>query len=193
MSTRNKNFSKGVGLLLALPLMFGSASLAVAHPAGGPGGPGAHSGPVSAKMQKCRAEHRAKKLAAVDANKDGTISQDERKLAREKRRASRLAEYDKDKSGNLSEAERKEARHDRMVEKFEELDTNSDAEVSLAEAEAGCTPISRHFAKVDTDGNGSVTWTEFESAAKKFMKRGRRGRGMHGKRMRHRRGMRNGR
>ena len=197
MSTSNKKLSKRVGLLLVLPLSFGLAGIAVAHPGGGrggPGGPGAHAGPMSAKMQKCRAEHHAKKLAAVDADKDGAISAEERKLAHENRKASRLAEYDKDKSGDLSKAERKEALHDRMVEKFEKLDTNSNAEVSRAEAEASCAPIGRHFDKADADGNGSVTWTEFESAVGKHMKRGRRGKGMRGYRgkARARRGMHKG-
>ena len=173
MSTSNKKFSKRAGLLLALPLTFGLAGLAVAHPGGGRGGPGAHKGPMTAKMQTCRAEHQAKRLAEVDTNKDGTVSAEERKLAHESRKADRLAQYDKDKSGDLSEAERKEAHHDRMVEKFEKLDTDSNAEVSAAEAEASCSPMSRHFDKLDADSNGSVTWTEFESAAKSHMKRGR--------------------
>ncbi len=183
MSTSNRKFSKRAGLLLALPLTFGLAGLAVAHPGGGrggPGGPSAHDGPMSAKMQACRAKHKAKRLAVADTNKDGKVSPEERKLAHETRKAARLAEYDKDRSGDLSEAERKEARHDKMVEKFEELDTNSNAEVSLAEAEASCSPLSRHFDKVDADGNGSITWTEFEAEAKKHIKRGRRGKGMRG-------------
>lgn len=185
MSTHKKKISLRAAFLFALPLTFGLAGLAVAHP-GGSGGPGkgAHKGPPTAQMQQCRAEHKAKKLAKVDTNKDGTASPEERKAAHEARRAARLAEYDKDQSGDLSEAERKEARHDRMVETFEALDTDSNAEISSAEAEASCSPASRHFDKVDADGSGSVTWAEFEGAAKKFMKRGgKRGhRGMKGHR-----------
>ena len=181
MSTNNKKFSKRAGLLLALPLTFGLAGLAVARP-GGPGGEGkrAHDGPMSAKMQKCRTEFKAKKLAVFDLDKDGTLSPEERTAAHTARKAERLAEYDKDKDGTLSEAERKEAQRDRMVEMFEGADSNSDAEISAAEAEASCSPMARHFDKVDADGNGKVTWTEFEAKAKMHGKRGhgKRGHGM---------------
>ena len=185
MSERSKKSSIAAGFLFAFPFTFAIAGIAMAHP-GGRSGPGdAPPTPeMRAKMETCRAEHKAKKLAAVDTNKDGTVSREERKAHHEARKAAKLAEYDKDKSGDLNEAERKEARHDRMVEIFEGLDANSNAEISRDEAEASCSRAGRHFDKVDADGSGSVTWSEFESGAKKFMKhRGKRGhRGMKGHR-----------
>lgn len=185
MSKRITKSSVGAGVLFALPFTFALAGLAVAHP-GGPGpreGRAAPTPEMQAKMKECRADHHKKVLAELDKDKNGEISPEERKLGHEARKAARLAKYDKDKSGDLSEAERADARHDRMVEKFEELDANSNAEISKAEAEASCSPAGRHFDKVDADGSGSVSWTEFEAAAKKFMKRGRRGmKGHRGKR-----------
>ncbi len=186
MSTNNKKFTKGTGFLLALPFTFALAGMAIAHPGGrgGPGdGPHARKGPptpeMAAKMQKCRTEHHAKKIAELDTNKDGDISKEERRAGHEARKAARLAKYDKDKSGDLSEDERKEAHHEKSVEVFERLDSNSNAEISKAEAEASCSPVGRHFDRIDADSNGSVTWTEFEATSKKFSKRGR---GMKGKR-----------
>lgn len=177
MSTDNKKFSKRVGLLLALPITFGLAGLAMAQPRGGGErmGPANHNGPMSAKMQTCRAEHHAKMLAKVDSNKDGEVSPEERRSAHEARRAEKLASYDKNQDGSLSEAERGNARHDRMVRVFEKLDSDSNAEVSAAEAEAGCSPVGRAFQRIDVDSSGAVTWSEFEAASKKVMKRGRRG------------------
>ncbi len=185
MSKGSKSFSKRVGLLLALPVSFGLAGIAVAHPQGG--GPanqngGAHyRGPISAKMQKCRAERHAKMLAKADANSDGTVSREERKAAHEARRAERLAQFDKDSDGTLNEAERESARHARTVRVFEELDANRDAEVSEAEATASCSPMARHFERVDADGSGSVSWSEFETASKALAKH-RRGKRHHKRR-----------
>lgn len=202
MSKRSKKFSIGTGFLFALPFSFALAGIAMAHPGGRSGpGDGPPTAEMRAKMQTCKAEHKAKKLAEVDTNKDGTVSPEERKAHHVARKAAKLAEYDKDKSGDLNEAERKEARHDRMVEVFEGLDANSNAEISREEAEASCSPAGRHFDKVDADASGSVTWSEFEGVAKKFMKRrGHRGmkghpgargmKGHHGKRGR--RGMKKG-
>lgn len=192
MSTDNKSFSKRVGILLALPITFGLVGLAMAHPRGGGEGPSNHNGPTSAKMQTCRAEHHAKMLAKVDANKDGEVSAEERRVAHKARRAEKLASYDTDQDGSLSEAELSNARHDRMVRVFENLDTDSNAEVSAAEAEASCSPVGRAFETIDADSSGAVTWSEFEEASKKFMKHGRRGK-RHAKRGgRGRRGMKRG-
>jgi Ca2+-binding EF-hand superfamily protein len=183
----SNRFSRRAGLALVLPLTLGLASVAHAHPPGGEcggecsgecTGPEAKHAPTP-KQQSCRAQFRAEKLKKFDTDKDGKMSPQERRAARAAHKAEALAKYDKDKDGKLSKSERADMLHDRVTEKFESIDTNSDAEISSSEAQNSCSPLGRHFDRVDEDGNGSITWTEFEKKAKARMKRGMRAR--HGK------------
>ena len=86
---------------------------------------------------------------------------------RQAERKADLAQYDLDKDGRLSDAEHKELRHAKMVQHFEELDTDNNAEISASEAKSSCTPVEHRFERIDENGNGSISWTEFEKAAPK--------------------------
>ena len=184
------NLPKRAGFLLILPMTLGFAGLASAHPEGPGSRGGAKADPVRrAQMVKCHEQKRASMIKSFDTNKDGKLSEAERKIARATRKAERLGAYDKDKDGTLSKAERADFLHDKVTEKFESIDSNGDAEIDLAEAEKSCSPLSRHFERVDADGNDSISWTEFEKVAKKRMQRGKhRKRGMRSGESRRRRG-----
>lgn len=114
-----------------------------------------------------------KHLKAYDTNKDGRLDPEEHWAMMEAKRAEALAKYDANGNGRLENAELEKLHYDELVEHFEEMDTNRDAEISRAEAEASCTPLRDHFDRADLDGNGSISWAEFEKGAK-------RARGPHG-------------
>jgi len=142
------------------------------------------------QRMSCINKRMTSRLLRLDANKDGKIDRDEHKSARAARVKAMLHKYDADGDGKLSETERQQKHHDRLVARFEQLDSNGDAEISSAEAALACGSIKHHFAKVDADSNGVVTWTEFEAAAKQGRHRfggrhGHHGKGHWGKGQRH--------
>lgn len=116
---------------------------------------------------KCMKKRDAKHLQTYDTNNDGKLDRAERRAMHEAMRAEAIARYDKDGDGELNDSERKAHHFDRMVEHFEELDADRNAEISRAEATGSCTPLDHHFDDADSDGNGSVTWEEFEAAGKR--------------------------
>ena len=146
-------------------------------------------GSISREDREARAEIR---FAETDANGDGEVTPDEMTAAREKREAEmaqRRAErqammferLDTDGSGGLSQAEletakalRAEARGDRRGPRMGRLgggegpmrmlrraDTNNDQAISREEFDA---MIEARFAKLDTDGSGTITEAEREAA-----------------------------
>ena len=139
----------------------------------------------------------AQRFAETDANGDGEITPDEMTAAREKRQAARadkraerqaamFERLDTDGSGGLSQAEMeaaKEMRAERRAEgrrgrggrdgptrMLRRADSNNDEAVSAEEFDA---MIEARFARLDTDGSGTITQAERDAA--KQNRRGRRG------------------
>ncbi|HEU5135534.1 MAG TPA: EF-hand domain-containing protein [Steroidobacteraceae bacterium] len=80
----------------------------------------------------------------VDLNKDGYVTQDEMKQARETRGS---------KHGDMKQ--KKEAR-------FKEADANSDGQISLDEAQAKMPGVAERFSTLDTDKNGMLSKDELK-------------------------------
>jgi hypothetical protein len=100
-----------------------------------------------------RGGRRAAMLQKFDANHDGVLSDAEKQAMRDARKAQfearkqeMLAKFDANRDGVLSDAERQAMRDARVAERF---------------------------AKLDTDGNGSLSPAEFKAGAGKMMMRGR--------------------
>lgn len=146
----------------AIIALFGLATLGAVTAAGHPPG---HRGFGPPDGQRCLPAHIQKQLPTYDVNKNGRLDREEHRAMRQAHRKANLATYDKNGDGILDGKERASLRHDRMVTHFEALDANGNAEVSKAEAAGSCTRIERRFDEVDSDGSGSITWTEFEKAA----------------------------
>ena len=75
----------------------------------------------------------------LDANKDGYITQDEMKQARETRGANMKAKMD---------------------ERFKEADTNGDGQLSLDEVQAKMPRLADRFSTLDADKNGQLSKEE---------------------------------
>jgi Ca2+-binding EF-hand superfamily protein len=123
-------------------------------------------------------------FAAVDANGDGKVTQDEVKAYR----AARIAGIDAD-GDNLISAEELAAmmtahmqeRVDKMAAaRIEAQDVNGDGKLSVEEMLA--PPMNgRMFSRIDTDGDGAVSEAEIAAAREKMGERGGRGMRGHGK------------
>ena len=122
------------------------------------------------KRLTCVKQRMTRRLTRVDTNKDGVVDRAERRAARRARRQKTLATYDKNQDGKLSKEERTQARHDRMLSRFERIDTDRNGEITRAEANAACGPLAMFFDRVDKTNDGTVSWSEFEVAAKRFVK-----------------------
>jgi len=136
-----------------------TAAVAAAQP--GPGGPD------GAAMRDAQLE---KRFAQWDQNGDGAVTLAEIRAFHAAKRAAVLAEFDTNGDGTLDRTERKAVRHAKMVERFEAIDTDGNAEISRAEAEAAHPGVARHFDRGDRDGNGVISWDEFEQGAKHMHK-----------------------
>lgn len=123
------------------------------------------------------------KIETLDKNDDGRISKDEAKGTRLEKH---FTEIDTNKDGSLTRAELKAARqkHARATpaEIIAKHDTNGNKTLEANEVEQ--SRWGKFFAKIDADGNGSVTEAELQEAKKKFAqhhrkhhKRGHRGGG----------------
>ncbi|MCP4447965.1 MAG: hypothetical protein GY811_21910 [Myxococcales bacterium] len=160
---RKSKPSKPLGILGAaasLALMLASPAVE-AQPAKRGGGPRAHP------PRRCMPKHVLAKIPQFDSNGNGKLEPSEHQAMREAERKADLATFDLDGDGRLSKKEHVNLRHSKMVRDFELLDTDHNAEISHAEAAGSCSPIERGFARIDVDGSGSITWSEFEKAAPK--------------------------
>jgi EF-hand domain pair/EF hand len=79
----------------------------------------------------------------LDLNKDGYVTPDEIKQARETRTA------------NMHEAMK-----EKMDERFKEADTNGDGQLSLEEVQAKMPRLAERFTTLDTDKNGQLSKEE---------------------------------
>src|SRR4051812_4159362 len=99
-----------------------------------------HDGRVSrAEFDASGAERRSDWFDKLDLNKDGYITQDEMRQARETRHANMQG---------------------RMDERFKEADGNGDGQLSLDEVQAKMPRLATHFSDLDTDKNGLLSKEE---------------------------------
>jgi Ca2+-binding EF-hand superfamily protein len=124
------------------------------------------------KMHKGKGHKKGNKevsFAKLDANSDGAITKDEAKG----RLAKHFDKVDTDANGSITSAEfelvknMKKGKHDQKVS-FSTIDSNNDGAITKDEAKGR---LAKHFDKVDTDANGSITSAEFELV--KNMKKGK--------------------
>lgn len=130
-------------------------------------------------------------LAKYDTNHDGVLSPAEIlamkaaiKAEMEARRAEFIAKYDTNGDGVLDAAEREAAktaiaaqmeaaRIAALTEKFNALDTDGTAGISATEWAAGApagapaAKVAAAFAKLDADGDGTITLAEFTAKPKR--------------------------
>jgi len=85
------------------------------------------------------------RFEAMDADKDGYVTQDEAKAAREARRAEGKA---------------------RMEQRLREADIDGDGQYSLAEVQAKMPRMAERFNELDADKNGYLTREEMRAGAK---------------------------
>jgi Ca2+-binding EF-hand superfamily protein len=99
-----------------------------------------HDGRVSrAEASASATERSADWFDKLDLNKDGYITQDEMRQARETRRANMRGH---------------------MEERFKEADANGDGQLSLDEAQAKMPRLATHFTDLDQDKNGLLSKDE---------------------------------
>ncbi|AWB47943.1 hypothetical protein HYN69_04910 [Gemmobacter aquarius] len=128
-------------------------------------------------------------FAAVDADKDGKVTEAELQAFR----AAEVAGIDADKDGKITAAELKamhmvrlEARATEMADRMiARLDADGDGTLTAAELAARPAPAGM-FGRIDADGDGAVTEAEIAAAREKMMamrggdgEGGRRGGGHH--------------
>ena len=85
----------------------------------------------------------------IDANKDGYLTQEELRQARETRQ------------GNHAEMKEK------MEARFKEADANSDGQISLDEAQSKMPRVAERFSALDTDKNGLLSKDELRHGAQR--------------------------
>jgi Ca2+-binding EF-hand superfamily protein len=127
-----------------------------------------------------RGPRMAEMFAAMDANSDGKVTQEE--IAAH--RAAMFAAADTNSDGSLSSDElaaRELARFtetlpDRTARMLDRRDANGDG--SLSADEIGEGPMEDHFARIDTDNDGAISQAEAEAAVERFAEH--RGKRKHG-------------
>jgi Ca2+-binding EF-hand superfamily protein len=120
-------------------------------------------------------------FAAIDANSDGKVTQEELTA----HRTAMFTAADSNSDGKL-DAEELAARDlarftetlpDRTARMLEHRDANGDG--SLQADEIGEGPMEDHFARIDTDDDGAISQAEAEAAVERFAEhRGNRKHGM---------------
>lgn len=122
------------------------------------------------------------RVMKADTNGDGRISRDEATAANSQRNAEWFDKVDRDKDGYVTSEELKEARQawrgksrgDRkahMAERFKEADANSDGKISLDEAQARMPKLAERFSELDADKDGLLSKEELRRGHHGRMKR----------------------
>jgi Ca2+-binding EF-hand superfamily protein len=149
-----------VAVLVLMGAALGSAALAD-RGMGGMGGMGGPGGPGAMLMEN---------FDAIDTNKDGKITQDE--IAAH--RAAEFAAADTNGDGQLDAEELAAQMLKQMLARqaarmIENLDDDGNGALSTAEMREG--PMSRNFARIDTDNDGAISKEEAQAAFAKVGKR----------------------
>lgn len=111
----------------------------------------------------------------MDGNGDGKVTKDEITAYH----SAKVAAMDTDKDGTLSEAEMTAAQEQRKAERqtrkisrmMQRMDANNDGVVSLAEMEEPKGNSDRMFDRMDTDGDGAISKAEADAAMEKMSNR----------------------
>jgi len=103
----------------------------------------------------------------ADTDHDGRISRAEWDAAGSQRRSDWFDKLDLNKDGYISQDDMREARETRhanmrehMDEKFKEADTNGDGQLSLEEVQAKMPRLAARFNDLDSDKNGQLSKEE---------------------------------
>jgi hypothetical protein len=103
----------------------------------------------------------------ADTDHDGRISRAEYDAAASQRRSDWFDKLDLDKDGYITQEEMRQARQTRhsnmrghMDERFKEADANGDGQLSLDEVQAKMPRLAPHFSDLDKDQNGLLTKEE---------------------------------
>ncbi|HTU64652.1 MAG TPA: EF-hand domain-containing protein [Steroidobacteraceae bacterium] len=106
-------------------------------------------------------------LMRADTDHDGKISRAEAEAASTERSNDWFDKLDLNKDGFVTQDELRQARDTRMAgmkakmdERFKEADTNGDGQLSLDEVQAKMPRLASRFQALDTDKNGSLSKDE---------------------------------
>ncbi len=100
-----------------------------------------------AEATAASAERSGKWFDELDLNKDGFVTQEEARQARETRRGKMQAEMKA-----------------KMEQRFKDADANGDGSLSLDEAQAKMPRLAEHFSTLDKDKNGLLSREELNDA-----------------------------
>jgi EF hand len=117
-------------------------------------------------------ERRKERMAKLDTDGDGVVSDEEREAARDVRQKGMLDRFDKDHDGKLSDEERAAMRQERTAAMRTRLDRNNDGVVTPDELQG--SRFSRISGDADTNHDGNISTEELDAALK--ASGGRRGR-----------------
>ena len=111
----------------------------------------------------------------ADKDGDGRVSRDEAQSAGAERSGEWFDKLDLNKDGYLTSEETKQARESRrehmrgemrekMEQRFKEADANSDGQLSLDEVQAKMPRMAERFSQIDADKNGMLSKDELKSS-----------------------------
>jgi Ca2+-binding EF-hand superfamily protein len=110
----------------------------------------------------------------ADTDGDGRVSRAEATAVGTQRSANWFDRMDRDKDGYVTQDELKQARETRkqrhgemkehMSERFKEADANGDGQLSLDEAQAKMPKLAERFTEIDADKDGMLSREELKRA-----------------------------